>query len=188
MKNLIITGTRSISIADRAVAATMPENVKVVKTPEVELPNGLASAFVGNTDEDVKRFLALLQEIKTKWAARYKTLAGMTTNEKRADYRTMVIAWAQENGAPNFILDEPKVKKEVKKEAKSPKAKTTGAQKDTVVKKPAPKAPLNLEDEFGEESEAESGELDPEALPNQTDDCIPETSPEVKVDMEEFED
>lgn len=198
MKNLIITGTRSLSIADRAVAATMAGNVTIVTaSDEQELPNGITQAFVGNTAADVKAFQEKLKEIKDKWAVRYKTLVGMSTNEKREDYRVMVIGWAQENGAPNFCLDAPKTKA-----AKPAKAKKTGAQANTkVVKAKEPiTAPLDLEDEFGEETDhvtppAPAEESTTEELPFEVEpeaetvapEPEAETAPEVEEDNE-FED
>jgi hypothetical protein len=159
--NLIKTGTRSISIADRAVAATMPENLTMVTNAETKLPDNITQAFVGKDEETIKQFLSRLKEIKTKWEARKKLLVGKTSSEKRADYRVFVTLWAQENGAPNFTLDAPKVERK----------KKTSVIDEIREERIRNVSPLNLKDEFGETTN------DDDLRPAPVDDSAHNSSP-----------
>lgn len=150
MKNLIKTGTRSISIADRAVAATMPDKLTIVKnSKDTPLPDGLTEAFVADSKESAELFVSKLKEIKQKWAVRYKTLAGKTTAEKREDYRVLVIGWAQENGAPHFTLTAPKVDKTKTETESNPKA-SVGAKPATDTKETPEKSKAGVAEEIQE--------------------------------------
>lgn len=170
MENLIITGTRSISIADRAVAATLGSKVSRHKF-ETPTPEGITEAYVGDSPETVATFGERLQSIKKAWGVLYKTLDGEPTAAKTAKYHEMVIQWAIENGAEDFTLA-TKTKAVTVKEKKQPKAKKTGAQATTKVTKPI--ETLNLGDEFGEESPAVAPEETGEVAPEETVEVAPE--------------
>lgn len=150
--NIIInTGTASISIAEKAVAAVLGEKVLLVTAP-VAGTERTRAAFAVKNEAGRDEFYTLFDELKAKWDARYKTLKGLTTNEKRNDYKVLVVGWAQENGAETFTLAESKP-------AKPAKANKTG--KQPIIKKkekaPAPaQADTNFDNEFdGFEKEAE---------------------------------